>query len=107
MASASSVPVSSSRPSLAEVLSKQVAVYGLTFKTLAKNTPMHEAFETLGYKFPTSPGHIRNIVVEHYRELVDIVKEDIAQRKKNNERFSITFDETTTNNRRYVKKIFK
>lgn len=97
-----STMASGTRPSLAQMLSEQVAVYGLTFKTLAKNLPMHEAFTKLGYKIPTSAGHIRNIVIDHHQELIDVVKKEIDLRKKNNERFSITFDETTTNNRRYA-----
>lgn len=91
------------RASLKQVISEQVAVYGLSFNQIAQNKPLLRAFAADGYEIPSSGNQVKNIVIKHHEELVEKMKQKFISLKQSNKRFSITFDETTTcNNKRYM-----
>ena len=50
------------RASLKQVISEQVAVYGLSFNQIAQNKPLLRAFAADGYEIPSSGNQVKNIV---------------------------------------------
>ena len=91
------------KASIKQVISEQVAVYGLSFNQIAQNKPLLRAFAADGYEIPSSGNQVKNIVIKHHEELVEKMKQKFISLKQSNKRFSITFDETTTcNNKRYM-----
>ena len=87
----------------AEVIARLVSVDGLTFHQIANSYLIRIAIKVDGYFLPTSPQTIRNHFMKEFVEAIKIVSEKIDILKKNECRFSISFDEATSvRNRRYM-----
>lgn len=91
------------KPPLDQLLSQLTAVDGLTFNQIAQSERIRRAFKADGYDLPRSHKRVRELVIEHNKIIRKCVGEEIMEMKRNNGRFSITLDESTsTRNRRYM-----
>uniref|UniRef100_A0A8D8YA29 BED-type domain-containing protein n=1 Tax=Cacopsylla melanoneura TaxID=428564 RepID=A0A8D8YA29_9HEMI len=86
---------------LAKVLSRMTARDGLPFSTFTTSEDLRDLLIFKGYKeLPTSPVTIRNHVVVYSKE---IKESEILQAKERGDRFSLSFDEWTSNsNKRFM-----
>ncbi len=86
-----------------EILARLSAVDGIPFHTLARSTEIRKGWESQGYQMPQSRTGVCKAVMEFGGGAKGSLKEELRQRRDNNERFSITFDEwTSQRNRRYL-----
>ncbi len=93
----------SDKQTLGEILCQLTAVDGLTFNQIATSVSLRRAFKSDGYDLPKSHKHVRTLVLQNFEKVKSLVKEELCQILKNDGRFSITFDESTsTRNRRYM-----
>ena len=85
------------------VLARLCALDRIPFATIAKSKDIMAGLKARGLKIPESDNGIRNIVFQFYVSIKEKLKTDIAEKIKNDERFSISLDEyTLLNNRRYM-----
>lgn len=87
-----------------EVLSRMTALDGLPFSIFVKSQDMRNLFLSSGYtQLPTSETTIRNHVVEYSKQVREKIKGEILAHKAKGDRFSLTFDEWTSNsNKRFM-----
>ena len=80
-----------------------MSVDGLTFNQIANSSLISRAFKADGYSMPKSPQTICDHFVKEFKNTLMIVSEKVNTAKKNGDRFSISFDESTSvRNRRYM-----
>ena len=93
----------SKKESISEVIARLVSVAGLTFNQIAKSSLNSRAFKADGNSMPKSPQTIRDHFVKEYKNTLITVSEKVNTAKKNEDCFSISFDESTSvRNRRYM-----
>ena len=93
----------SKKESISEVIARLVSVDGLTFNQIASSSLINRAFKTDGYSMPKSPQTIRDHFVKEFKNTLTTISEKVNTAKKNGDRFSISFDESTSvRNRRYM-----
>ena len=98
------------KKTLPETLARMTALDGLPFSVFCTSTDLRMALASVGFtdKLPQSPNTIRKIVLEYAQSTRSQQIVEIGQLQKNGERFSIVFDEWTSNsNRRYINMILK
>ena len=91
------------RESLGEVVAKLVAVDGLTFNQIASSKLLRRAFAADGYSLPGSRDYVKKVFMKQFTEIQTEIVTKIREFKETNNRFSISFDKsTTTRNRRFI-----
>ena len=89
--------------SLETKVSRLCALSCLSFKKLATDVDLREAFQAQGYEMPKNWKQIKNLVLKKYAQVVDEVKNDLALKREDKIRGSITTDEYTSGrNRRFI-----
>lgn len=89
--------------SVENVVSKMAALDGLPFKTFCSSEELRKLFSKSGYKLPSSPNSIKNMVIKANDELRNSIIKELEELKSDGVRFAITLDEWTSNrNRRYI-----
>ena len=84
---------------MGEVVAKLVAVYGLTFNQIAGSKSLRRTFAADVHSLPSSRDYLKKVFMKQFAEIVTTIREI----KETNNRFSISFDEsTTTRNRRFI-----
>ena len=79
-----------------------MSVDGFTFNQIANSSLNSRAFKD-GNSMPKNPQTIRDHFVKEFKNTLMTVSEKVNTAKKNGDRFSITFDESTSvRNRRYM-----
>ena len=92
-----------SKESISEVIARLVSVDGLTSNQIASSSLISRAFKADGYSMPKSPQIIRDHFVKEFKNTLMTVSEKVKTAKKNGDRFSISFYESTSvRNRRYI-----
>lgn len=87
----------------AVVLARMVAKDGIPFRLFVTSHDLRSSLNARGVKVPNSQTTITKQVLDVASRLETLIKDDIQQRKRNGERFSLTLDEwTALNNRRYM-----
>ena len=80
-----------------------MSVDGLTFNQIANSSLISRAFKANDYSMPKSFQTIRDHFVKEFKNTLMTVSEKVNTAKKNGDRFSISFDESTSvRNRRYM-----
>lgn len=89
--------------SLPAVLARMTACDGLSFNVFCTSSDLRKALMALGHTLPTSVNTIKKTVMDHGDLVRAVVSSELAAKKKQGDRFSLTFDEwTSTRNRRYM-----
>ena len=76
------------------MLSKLVAVDGLSFNQIANCVLLRRAFKSDGYTLPKSPQNVRNQFMTRYGKTI-IIEQGIRKIQEEGGHFSISFDEST------------
>lgn len=86
------------------VVSRMTALGGIPLSKFCKSEDMRRLFKNSGYNLPTSPASITHIVQNKSDDLKNQIKTQFKTLKtRDQERFTLTFDEyTATNNKRYM-----
>lgn len=94
---------SSSDKSLSAVLSRMIAVDGITFSAVVKSADLRAMMSTCGFDVPKSRDTIRNIVLKYYQKIKGNSIAEIESVKNQGNKFSLVFDEwTSTSNRHFL-----
>ena len=84
-------------------MAKLVAVDGLAFNQIASSKLLRRAFATHGYSLPSSRDYVKKVFMKQFAEIQSQIVTKIRDIKEINNRFSISFDESTsTRNRRFI-----
>ena len=73
-----------------------MSVDGLAFNQIASSSLISRAFKADGYSMPKTPQTIRDHFVIEFKNTLMTVSEKVKTAKKNGNRFSISFDESTS-----------
>ena len=86
------------------VIARMTSCDGLPFRVFVTSPDLNRALTALGFgDLPTSAETIKQLVMNQGRKVRSFVESELANRKKEGQRFSLTFDEwTSTRNRRYM-----
>ena len=89
---------------LQAVIARMTARDGLPFRVFTTSPDLRRGLTALGLgNLPTSSESVKQLVMSQGRKVRSFVMEELASRKNNGERFSLTFDEwTSARNRRYM-----
>ena len=88
---------------LGEVISKLVAVDGLTFRQVPNSILLRRAFKADGYNIPMSPQNVRDLFMKEFQSNIDILTKKVKWILESEGRFLLSFDESTSvRNRRYI-----
>ena len=91
------------RESLGEVVAKLLAVDRLAFSQIASSKLLRRAFAADGYSLSTSRDYVKKVFMKQFAEIQSEMVTKIREIKETNNRFSISFDESTsTCNQRFV-----
>lgn len=90
--------------SLQAVISRMTARDGLPFSVFTTSPDLRKCLLALGYDhIPNSAEHIKQLVMNQGRKVRSFLTSELATRRQQGHRFSLTFDEwTSTRNRRYM-----
>jgi hypothetical protein len=90
--------------SLPATLSRMTACDGIPFLVFAQSNDLRKGLSAMGFRdIPKSPNGIHQVVMDHGLNIRAQVKAELAILKKQGVRFSVSFDEWTSNrNRRYM-----
>jgi hypothetical protein len=90
--------------SLDATIAKMAVRDGLPFRVFVAPPDLRKALVSMGFSsIPKSKHTIKNMVMDHGKKIRSYVTGEIHQLKKDGHRFSLTFDEWTSNrNRRYM-----
>jgi hypothetical protein len=89
--------------SMAATVSRMTSCDGMPFHVFASSPDLRRLMASSGYELPRSPNAIRALVMGHAGEIRMLVIHELKKLKSENQRFSLTFDEWTSNqNRRYM-----
>jgi len=89
---------------LQAVIARMTARDGLPFRVFTTSPDLRRGMTALGLgNLPTSSESVKQLVMTQGRRIRSFVMEELADKKKHGERFSLTFDEwTSARNRRYM-----
>lgn len=90
--------------SMEATVSRLIACDGMSFNVIATSPDLRRVLETAGFcEVPKSHTSVRNMVMTHAQKVRSFIKSEIATCKKTGQKFSLTFDEWSSNrNRRYM-----
>ena len=89
------------REEVGRVLAEMAAVDRLSFLTLATSNQLRKGFEARKLEIPKSVNGVKNHIFKFARDMMCVLKQDLAKRLEKNERFSLSLDEyTSSGNRR-------
>jgi hypothetical protein len=90
--------------SLAAVLSRMTARYGLPFSVFCTSADIREGLKVRGFsELPKSANTVRSLVMGYSDKVRQAMISQIVQRLNEGRKFSLTFDEWTSfANRRYM-----
>lgn len=89
--------------SLSATVSRLTSCDGLPFHVFASSPDLRRVMASSGYELPRSHNAVRGLVISHAGEIRMQVMDELKKLKSENQRFSLTFDEWTSNqNRRYM-----
>jgi hypothetical protein len=89
--------------SMSVTVSRMTSCDGMPFHVFASSPDLRRLMASSGYELPRSPNAIRELVMGHASEIRKQVMDELKKLKSQNKRFSLTFDEWTSNqNRRYT-----
>lgn len=84
-------------------IARMTACDGLSFCIFATSSDLRRALLALAYQVPKSENSVKKLVMEHGKTVRASAVSELAQRKIDGRRFSVTLDEwTSTRNRRYM-----
>ena len=88
---------------MGEVVAKLVAVAGQTFNQIARSKLLRRTFAADGYSLPSSGDYVKKVFMKQFAEIQTEIVTKIREIKQTDNRFSISFEEsTTTRNRRFI-----
>jgi hypothetical protein len=89
---------------LEAVLGRMTACDGLSFRVFVSSSDLRRALSALGFgNLPTSVETVKQLVMRHGQKVRTFITNEIASRKRQGQRFSVSFDEwTSTRNRRFM-----
>lgn len=91
------------KKTLAEVVSKMVALDGFTFRVFETSDELRESLQARGFKIPKTAKSYRKMMVNFSKDVRRMQRAEIKDLVSKGERFCITFDEwTSLRNRRYL-----
>ncbi|CAG9820962.1 unnamed protein product [Phaedon cochleariae] len=86
-----------------KMISRMVCKDGFTLSSFCTSTDLRNLFHKSGHKLPNSPNTIRSIVTNFYNTVKADMIIEFERLKKRKQRFSLTFDEwTSQKNHRYL-----
>jgi len=90
--------------SLPAVLSRLIACDGISFNTICKSYDIRQGLMARGFtEIPKSKTGVANVVQKYGEKIHQQIKNEFSQIKKQNKKFSLSFDEwTSVRNRRYI-----
>lgn len=89
--------------SMEKMVSRMIAKDNFTFNSFCTSVDLRYLFSKSGFQLPTSSNTIRSMVVNFSESVKADIMKEFTTLKKQNQKFSITFDEwTAQNNRRYL-----
>lgn len=81
------------RESLGEVVTKLVAVDGLSFNQIAGSVLLRKAFKADSYNLPRSRDYVKQVFMQHFDKVHAEIRRQIHEKKKIGNRFTISLDE--------------
>ena len=97
----------SEKQSLGELVSQLTAINGLTFNQVATSERLRPVFKADGYDLPRSHKKVQDSVMKQRENIIKTIRGKLNAIKLKDDRFSITFDESTSmRNRRYMNIMF-
>ena len=89
---------------MAATIARMAARDVLSFHVFCSSPDLRKALQAMGFSdLPKSPTSIQKMVMDHGVRVRSFVSGEMQQLKKQGHRFSLTFDEWTSNrNRRYM-----
>ena len=90
------------RESLKELLAKCAAVDGFSFLQIVKSQAVREFTSKRGYEMPNSDKTVKKMTLNFFEEKKNELKQKFTLMKTENVRFSITVDEWSNFNKRYL-----
>lgn len=89
--------------SLSAIVSRMVARDGLPFQKFITSYDLRKLLTDKGYEVPKSANSIKQLVMQYGNKIRSEIRQNILEQIKKGFRFSLTFDEWTSNkNRRYI-----
>ena len=84
-------------------MAKLVALDGQAFNQISSSKILRGAFAADGYSLPSSRNYVKKVFMQQFAEIQSEMDTKICEIKETNNRFSISFDNSTsTRNRRFV-----